>query len=562
MVSVINNTVTTPANTLQIQEVSWILFRNAGRLESTVTVRYLSNDTYYRDGTAVNTNNPVEPDANVISTIDNYQIESITGSFTLADSSGIPHTDAVTGLSTFHNATNILHDLSYGSGYEILLDQGGLSFSVGSVDYNFASDDKHYPWFALTSSSTGQESLTFRAFVTPVCYCAGTRLAAARGSVPVETLRVGDLVKTRSGLHRPIRWIGHRTIDCRSEPVPEEVWPVRIAAGAFGEGQPERDLLVSPGHGICVDLDDEVLIPALALVNGATVVQQPVDTVEYWHVELDSHDLLLAEGLLAESYVDTGNRGFFATGEGRIDPDRSAASHADFCRPFHDDGAMVAQARALLHAQALESGWTIAADPGEMHIVADGAQIEPVIDGLVMRFMVPAATQDAWLVSEAARPWDIGNGADRRVLGVSIRTLTINDGLSVCRIVDASDPRLDDGAHACESDAQGGFSRRWTKGRMRLPSALWAGCRDVFFLRVECADPVQPHWRAPAARAATVGPSLTQAVKRVCFEKPSSTALLSCVPDVVRAQLPRSDLGPARRRPIYRPEPQTYPSER
>ena len=172
----------------------------------------------------------------------------------------------------------------------------------------------------------------------------------------VEALEIGDLVVTASGALRPIRWLGHRTVTCATHPRPHEVLPVRIAAHAFGPERPSRPLLVSPGHAICVDLLGEVLMPAIALVDGETIAQVAVDEVTYWHVELDSHDILLAENMAAESYLEMGNRAFFretdvvALG---ASPDSPVRTHADFCRPYVDGGPLLASVRAQLAARAM-----------------------------------------------------------------------------------------------------------------------------------------------------------------------------------------------------------------
>ena len=106
-------------------------------------------------------------------------------------------------------------------------------------------------------------------------------------------------------------WVGRRTIACQCHPRPHDVWPVRIAADAFGRGRPARDLWLSPDHAVFID---NVLIPIRYLINGATVVQEAAERITYYHVELERHDILLAEGLPAESYLDTGNRGAFENG--------------------------------------------------------------------------------------------------------------------------------------------------------------------------------------------------------------------------------------------------------
>ena len=68
----------------------------------------------------------------------------------------------------------------------------------------------------------------------------------------------------------PVIWLGWRDVDCARHPEPEKVWPVRVQAGAFGENQPARALLISPDHAVCVD---GVLVPIRNLVNGATIAQ-------------------------------------------------------------------------------------------------------------------------------------------------------------------------------------------------------------------------------------------------------------------------------------------------
>ena len=95
--------------------------------------------------------------------------------------------------------------------------------------------------------------------------------------------------------------MGRRRVECDRHPEPAKVWPIRIKAGAFGPRLPERDLRVSPQHAI---FDEDVLIPAKYLVNGTSVAVEQTDFIEYYHVELPNHDLLLAEGLPAESYLE------------------------------------------------------------------------------------------------------------------------------------------------------------------------------------------------------------------------------------------------------------------
>jgi hypothetical protein len=100
--------------------------------------------------------------------------------------------------------------------------------------------------------------------------------------------------------------MGRQTVSRRFAD-PSRVLPVRIAAGALGEGLPRRDLLVSADHALFLD---GVLVHAGALVNGTTVRREldvPASWA-YWHVELADHALVLAEGVAAETFVDNAER--------------------------------------------------------------------------------------------------------------------------------------------------------------------------------------------------------------------------------------------------------------
>ena len=224
-----------------------------------------------------------------------------------------------------------------------------LGLTIGGD--NSAGSDVRFFSSLLGSSLVGSSLVESDA--AAACFASGTYVSTARGSVAVETLSTEDRVITASGERRPVRWLGHRSIDCRRHPRVADVWPIRIAAHAFSENRPARDLYVSPGHAICVDVGGEVLIPAGALVNGTSIRQVEVDEVTYWHVELESHDIILAENQPAESYLDSGNRGFFREA-GVIDivagPDAAAEarSRADFCRPFHIAGPIVDAVRARI----------------------------------------------------------------------------------------------------------------------------------------------------------------------------------------------------------------------
>jgi hypothetical protein len=190
------------------------------------------------------------------------------------------------------------------------------------------------------------------------CFAAGTRIATPAGELPVEALCIGDLVCTGSGGTRMITWIGHRRVDCVRHADPGSILPIRIAPGAFAPGQPARDLLLSPDHAVYFD---GVLIPIKYLLNSDTVHRVPTREVTYFHIELEQHDIVLAEGLPVESYLDTGSRTAFANGGGAIqlhpgfassDDQTSLRWEADGCAPLAVSGPQIERARRVLLRQS------------------------------------------------------------------------------------------------------------------------------------------------------------------------------------------------------------------
>ncbi|MCJ2093110.1 Hint domain-containing protein [Methylobacterium sp. J-072] len=190
------------------------------------------------------------------------------------------------------------------------------------------------------------------------CYCTGTRILTDRGEVAVEALAIGDVVVTASGQHRPIRWIGNRSYIGRFANTNPTVLPVCVKAGALADGVPSRDLWVSPDHALYLD---GVLIPAEHLVNGATIVKADrVESLTYWHIELDSHDVLLAEGAPAESFVDDHGRAIFhnAASYGALYPNQPAwPVAAVYCAERVKDGYALEAVRRRL---ALRAGLPVA----------------------------------------------------------------------------------------------------------------------------------------------------------------------------------------------------------
>jgi hypothetical protein len=135
------------------------------------------------------------------------------------------------------------------------------------------------------------------------CFLPGTRIKTPQGEINIEELRMGDHVLTASGEAKPIKFIGRRKLS-RERPGPWKTGegPVKISRFAIDGKAPHSDLYISAGHAIYID---GILIPASNLVNGVTIMADAKPealSLTLFHIELDTHEAILAEGLAVESF--------------------------------------------------------------------------------------------------------------------------------------------------------------------------------------------------------------------------------------------------------------------
>jgi Ca2+-binding RTX toxin-like protein len=182
------------------------------------------------------------------------------------------------------------------------------------------------------------------------CYCAGTRIMTERGEVAVEDLAIGDRVMTVSGLARPIKWIGNRSYAGMFAFGNRKVLPVCFKAGSLAEGIPKRDLWVSPNHAMFID---DMLIPAADLVNGNSIAQaDAVEELHYFHVELESHDVILAEGAGAETFLDDDSRMIFHNAQDYFARYPDDIGPTQFCAPRVTEGYALEAVRQRIDKRA------------------------------------------------------------------------------------------------------------------------------------------------------------------------------------------------------------------
>ena len=347
------------------------------------------------------------------------------------------------------------------SGNEVLV--GVENLTVDGLNVNVGA-----AILSLGVQPTGTISATFTpSFSEAPCFAAGTRIHTPAGEVPVEVLAPGDIVLLADGGTAKVQWLGHRGVDCRGHKRPTDVLPVRIAAGAFGPRQPVQDLRLSPDHSVFVD---GVLVPVRYLINGATVIQETAENITYWHVELDRHNVILAEGLPCETYLDTGNRGAFSNGSASVQMHPDFALRiwdAEACAPLVLGGPRLVAAKRHLLTQATALGYP-KADDAELRVEVNGRTVVAETDGRQWRVRLPEAAENVRITSRVWIPAQMrADEEDMRPLGVAISRIWL-DG----REVSLESQGLAAGWHAPEP------GWRWTDGDATL---VPSGARELAF---------------------------------------------------------------------------------
>jgi Hint domain/Calx-beta domain len=327
-----------------------------------------------------------------------------------------------------------------------------------------------------TDATIASSSTQVAATILPICFCAGTQIATPAGEVPVERLAVGDTVLTQQGEVRPITWMGvGRVLATRGRR--SAATPVILRKGALADNVPHHDLRVTKGHSLYLD---DVLIPVEFLVNHRSILwDDRAQEVALYHIELASHDVLLANGAPAESYRDDGNRWLFQNTSTSWDLAPQVP-----CAPVLTGGPVVdAVWRRLLKRSGPRPNLPLSEDP-DLHLLVDGDRLDPVSrHGAAQIFHLSDRPAAVRIVSRAGAPAELGLARDPRVLGVALRRLVVRKGTRF-EVIEANDGRLIDGFHVFEADC--GF--RWTDGDATIPAEVFAGYSGSLELILHIGD--------------------------------------------------------------------------
>ena len=292
------------------------------------------------------------------------------------------------------------------------------------------------------------------------CFCRGTRILTPTGETPVEALRIGDAVTTLSGESRPLTWIGSgRTLVTPANPGAR---PIVVRRGALADGVPVRDLFLTKGHSLLVD---GALIPVEFLVNDRTIAwDDTARVVEFYHLELARHDVLLADGAAAESYREDGNRQLFHNADAPLHARPDMPAYA----PVLTSGPEVDRAWARLLARAGDGAVELTHE-SDLHLVADGVRVDGARDGMRHLFHLDRAPFELRIRSRVCNPTRLGTARDPRDLGVAVRRIVLR-GNGAELVLGYDWPGLTEGTNAPEPAER----IRWTTGDAGMPGRALA----------------------------------------------------------------------------------------
>ncbi len=362
-------------------------------------------------------------------------------------------------LDTPDNATGSVTNFALGETIDlkgitpasVTLSSGHLQFSGGSFPLALSGATK----VQALPSSDGTD-------VTVLCFCANTLVQTPSGCVPVQDLAIGDHVLTFSGAERPIVWVGKgKVLATRGRR--SAATPVIVRKGALAPNVPNQDMRLTKGHALYLD---RVLIPVEELVNQRSIEwDDRAQEVEVFHIELETHDVLIANGAPAESYRDDGNRWLFQNaGTRQVRP--SPPPYA----PIVSSGPIVDTLwQQLLNRAGRYDDGLLTNDP-DVHLLLDGRRIDAIERGNnTYAFRLPAQRRHVRICSHSVIPQEFGLARDPRRLGVAVRQIVFAQPRRQ-RVIGADAASLIDGFHGFEPDN----GLRWTNGDAAIPAELFA----------------------------------------------------------------------------------------
>ncbi|MCP1203895.1 Hint domain-containing protein [Acetobacter oryzoeni] len=411
---------------------------------------------------------------------------------------------------TFNNVApgdNIIIKNDYHSSSEKLIDSGDGKIEIVYYNswapteanvvatFNVATkpDGTYYKASDFSLSKDSADNTT-----TFVCFLSGSLIQTPSGTTSIENLTVGDdVVSYVDGVATPRRvtWTGQAHCNVRAHlPDDEAGYPVRILKDAISNGVPFKDMLITAEH--CLFFDGQ-FVPVRMLVNGRSIFfDKSITSYDYYHIETEAHSIIMADGMLTESYLDTGNRSAFLQKGNVVSIGRSRnLSWDDAAVPLTVSRETIEPLFRKIEKRADKAGFAIHTEArsltneSNLHLTTNtGAIIRPArhSNGRVV-FMIPDGVESVRIVSNASRPCDVIGPFvdDRRQLGVLVGTITLFESHRTRMLTD----HLHDAQLSGWNNVEEG-TMRWTSGNALLPLGERApGTLALMAIEVRAAGP-------------------------------------------------------------------------
>lgn len=311
------------------------------------------------------------------------------------------------------------------------------------------------------------------------CFLSGSMISTPDGDVAVEDIKIGDEIiafdwKSGRNITRPVIWAGKTHVNVRHG-VSDDMsgYPIRVLKDAIADGVPYKDMLITAEHSLFFD---GKFVPARMLVNGRSIFyDKSITSYDYYHIETEQHSVITADGMLTESYLDTGNRHTFRqTGNVvAFTPSRNltwddAAAPLGVSREFAEPLFRQVETRAEQAGIVCQDAAPVLTEAADLHLETDnGMVIRPAReanDRIV--FMIPTGVKSVRIVSNASRPSDVIGPFvdDRRYFGVAVGEIMMFESNRTHNLkVHLTEKELD-GWNTLEWE-----DTRWTAGNALLP---------------------------------------------------------------------------------------------
>lgn len=421
---------------------------NAGAVVDGITVTGNTTPTIYNNGTIQNSfvsNGYLRNGSTTTTGIsrNNTYISEITYSYSGSSLTNDYFYEPGSSYATY-NLTNMPSGVSttfhLGDGAGNIVLYANSIFNNSYVETASSSTVYIYQYNGTTITNTSEDV---------VCFVSGTLIHTINGPVAVEKLNIGDQVitHTKEGIrNRAITWIGYNHVVARSLLSEDQAgYPVRILKNAIADGVPYKDLLVTAEH--CLFFNDQ-FIPARMLVNNYSIFyDRSITEYTYYHIETEDHSVITADGMLTESYLDTGNRRYFKqTNKITNIYSEEKSWCSDSAYPLVVARQVVEPIHQQLTKRATKLGCEYkgttyqTTEDSDLHLVTDkGEVINTTYQGKgCFSFVIPPRTDNVRLVSRTSQPNQvIGSFVDdRRHLGVLVGNITILEKNTIRQVND------------------------------------------------------------------------------------------------------------------------------